>query len=366
MSKLLPSTKYPINVSTPDNAAINSKEKFLWADTMRAIATISVILLHMSGTALYQFKKIPYTSWWVANLYDSSVRFCVPIFVMLSGALLLKQEVSLTYFLKRRLLRIALPFVFWTIIYYFIDFYTQRQFLAQMTLFEKAKWTLVQLETGTATHLWYLYMIVGLYLFVPIIGKWARHATDRELQYFLLLWVITLIFNLPFIGKVKFNFDARYFTGYLGYMVLGYYLTSRTIQIKINTAYIYLTLFVASVAFTALATFFLSYREGLFSGAIYDYLTPNVLLMSFSLFMIVKDATVTNTYLRKAISIVSKYSFGIYFIHMIFLTLFAEIGLTWALIHPIVGIPLMTLTCLLFSTASIYLLSKIPYGKQVI
>jgi len=355
---------FDYTTATATAIKVNKVKKLVWADNMRVVATISVILLHMAGSALYQFERIPAYSWWVANLYDSVVRFCVPVFVMLSGALLLPQEVTLSYFLKRRLFRIALPFIFWTCVYYLLDLHLERDMLSHMTLIAKAKWTLVQLEVGTASHLWYLYMIIGLYLFIPIIGRWARNATNNEIKYFLIIWATTLVFNLPFVSKVKFNIDSRYFTGYIGYLVLGYYLAYK--NFRLNSTLLYSALVVGSILFTAIGTYYLSLREHVFAGSLYDYLTPNVLALSIGIFMLLKKVVITNPFMIKIIELINRYSFGIYFIHMLFLNMFANIGLTWSFINPIIGIPVMTTLCLLASLCTIYLLEKLPYGKYII
>jgi surface polysaccharide O-acyltransferase-like enzyme len=92
------------------------QKKLLFADYMRVLATLSVILLHCAGDYLYQFKlgEMDVTRWWICNIYDSSVRWCVPVFVMLSGVLLLrpKKVESIPDFLKKRMMRVFIPFLF--------------------------------------------------------------------------------------------------------------------------------------------------------------------------------------------------------------------------------------------------------------
>jgi len=59
---------------------VNKNENILWIDSLRIFATFSVILLHVAATILYQYGSISNFNWWVGNIYDSSVRFCVPLF----------------------------------------------------------------------------------------------------------------------------------------------------------------------------------------------------------------------------------------------------------------------------------------------
>src|ERR1700679_1783645 len=102
----------------------NEKERLSWMDNLRALATFGVIFLHVSYLLLGKFDKTPGTfkTWWAGNIYDSSVRFCVPVFLMLSGALVLGNHMPLTIFLKRRFTRLLFPFIFWSIIYMFFNY----------------------------------------------------------------------------------------------------------------------------------------------------------------------------------------------------------------------------------------------------
>nr|HRZ98412.1 acyltransferase family protein [Paludibacter sp.] len=78
------------------------KSRFEWADNLRFFATISVIILHVASTALYFFNKIPLSHWLIADLTDSAMRFCVPLFLMISGGLLLRENHKPIEFFKKR------------------------------------------------------------------------------------------------------------------------------------------------------------------------------------------------------------------------------------------------------------------------
>ena len=82
------------------------REKIIWIDNLRVIATIAVIMLHVSAPILYKYGSISNYIWNIGNLFDGMVRWCVPIFFMLSGALLLNEDLEISSFLKKRLLRI--------------------------------------------------------------------------------------------------------------------------------------------------------------------------------------------------------------------------------------------------------------------
>ena len=84
----------------------NRTPKILYYDALRALATIAVIIIHVSSPLVNMAwsKNMPY--WWFGNFFDSSVRFAVPIFIMLTGATLLGREFKLSYYYKHRINRV--------------------------------------------------------------------------------------------------------------------------------------------------------------------------------------------------------------------------------------------------------------------
>ena len=86
-----------------------------YISNLRNIATFSVIFVHAAAIYVLNFQNISLESWRIANFLDSFVRFCVPAFLMISGALLLNKEEDITVFINKRLKRVLIPFIFWTV-----------------------------------------------------------------------------------------------------------------------------------------------------------------------------------------------------------------------------------------------------------
>ena len=82
------------------------KEKYFWVDVLRVFAIVAVVVVHVSADIITEWNSMPRSWWWAANFYDSLARGGVPVFVMLSGALLLPQAESYRDFFKKRLQRI--------------------------------------------------------------------------------------------------------------------------------------------------------------------------------------------------------------------------------------------------------------------
>ncbi len=158
-------------------------------DLIRTLAIFLVILLHASNEIL-QAPSVPQEYWWTAVAYKSVSLVCVPLFVMLSGALLLqpaKLNEPIRVFLKKRLSRIGLAFAFWSAVYLAWGFFLTN---TPVTLGNIGKGILYDLFSGANYQFWFIYLIVGLYLITPILRVIIAYGSDRILRYLLLLWFV--------------------------------------------------------------------------------------------------------------------------------------------------------------------------------
>lgn len=340
----------------------NNVNRIQWVDPLRVLATFSVIFLHASAPLVAQFGTISNSHWWVGNIYDSMVRFCVPIFLMISGALILpKTYESTKIFLKKRVLRIIPPFLLWSFIYIVLLLADQIHNGENFTSTEILRYIFHQLKNGASYHLWYIYLIIGLYLFFPIIQGWINNRNRKEIKYFLIIWLITIIISIPYVNIIKPAIEISYFSGFIGYPILGYYLSTSNFEIKKKKA-TYISLILLGVVVTMFGTYFLSNHLNSFTETFYDYLTLNVILASAGVFLLFKDYVRIHS---KIIKFLSKYSYGTYLAHALVLTVLKKIGISYAFIHPIIGIPVASVLCLIISTLIIYGINKLPLGKYI-
>jgi surface polysaccharide O-acyltransferase-like enzyme len=341
------------------------ENRLVWADNLRVVAIIAVIFLHASANIVQEFGKVSSSVWWTGNIFNSMVRFSVPLFVMLTGALLLPKKYELFDFLKSRSTRVLIPFIFWGAIYIGVALYEGLSKGNQIDFWGAIKFIGGSFLTGyPAFHLWYVDMIVGIYLFLPIIGKWVRNCNEKEILYFLVIWLVTLIIE-PVKSRFQFKIDLRYFTGFVGYAVLGYYLSKKSLG-GIRVYSVAILFYIIGYTITLIGTYVLSVREGTLVQTFYDYLTPNVVLMSVGVFLLVKDKNILKSpLLVKMRDWISTYSYGIYLVHILILRFLDWIGINSGFITPVIGIPVTALFCLAGSGIVIYLLNKVPFGKYV-
>ena len=337
-----------------------------WVTNLRFIALFSVIILHASAVLLTQYNKVPLADWLTADLLNAFVRFSVPVFVMITGALNLGREYEPVDFLKKRLGRIVIPFLFWSLVYILYSWYNGEIDFDNDTQ-TNIRLVLHQLKYGSSYHLWYIYMLIGLYLFIPVIGKFIRVATQKEITYFLLLWVITMFLEQPYVSRFKPQIDLHYFTGYLGYLVLGYYLSVRTFKTKFLNRFMLLSFVLTGVIITT-GTYLLTKYQCKTTTLFYEPLAPFAVWLSISLFLFIKLSVFhLPPAVKQVRDFVGRYAYGIFLCHALVLYLLDLIfHIDYKICMSILSIPLTAVLCLALSTSLIWLINKLPLiGKYV-
>jgi len=286
------------------------KEQIYYFDRLRIIAAFAVVVLHISAGELFNY-SIGALQWDLFNILDSATRFAVPVFVMISGALFLNPErrIEIKDIFSKYLLRIAVAFVL------FSSFYSIAYFMGDLKI-------AIKNFVFGHYHMWYLYMISGLYLSVPVL----RRITESSIltKYFLFLSVF-FTFLIPFISKFsgmhwlsevcdRTNFSLVF--GYQAYFVGGYYLGKSEFK-KTQRLAIYILGIVSFVLTVVLTGRFSSVSGKLYDG-FYSYFSLTVLLMSVAIFVFAKYnlAKLPSTSVKqKLLTVLSKLSFGIYLVH---------------------------------------------------
>lgn len=224
-------------------------------------------------------------------------------------------------------------------------------------LFEFLKQALISPLHGSEYHLWFVYTLLGLYLLVPILSKWVKNASNHEIRYFLIIWLITFLYGAPVINKYLPNFNLINFSGYIGYFVLGYYLSKYR---ALKKHWIIGFILIGTLS-TILGTYYSTYAKQAFMDYYYSYLTFNVAITSAGVFLLFKQYPFRSKRIKEGLLLISKHSFGIYLSHVLVLSLLAKTGLYWNTINPIISIPITTIACVSISTFMIFLGNKVKF-----
>lgn len=276
---------------------MNSKRDFR-LDYLRVIAISLIVLMHS-----------PHPKNYVPGFIHVAISYLTApglvLFFMLSGALLLGSNRSTKEFLKRRFTKIVWPTLFWSFFYIVVNYVKNP---TDLTSALKKIGSIPFSSQGDGV-LWFMYSLAGLYLLTPILSRWLHGASKREIEFYLLLWVITLLY--PYLSLVVDinNSDTGllyYFAGYVGYFVFGYYL---------RHYYIYKAWHVFFAIFAAMVIPAVLYSSGI-EPVLFRflwYLSLPCALMAFSWYvMICRLPNGRIPLIEKASSI----SFGVYFVHI--------------------------------------------------
>lgn len=333
-------------------------EQNIYISYLRVIATIFVVLIHASTGFLNSFHANSF-DWNYANWINAATRCSVPLFVTISGALLLHKKENTMDFYKKRIPKLLYPFAFWTIIY-LIYYFSRYSNIDTMPISQILKISWDKILHGANAHLWYLYMIIGLYCTIPFLRKIIQNATIKEIEIFLALWFVSMFVNYKFFYNYVPKIDLTLFSGYIGYLVLGYYLSIKNFSINKLLPYLgYLII----ILFTGYITWYLSSKINKFDPTFYHYNFFNTALTTLFLFIAFKLSFASKQSMPNWLSIVDRYSFSIYLIHILPLNY----------IHPWVSkymdtafvIPTATILTIIASILIAYLLRLIPKGKYV-
>lgn len=345
------------------------KPRIFYMDYLRTIAIMGVLFIHAAAPYASMYKEIDFSMWEAGIIYNSLARWCVPVFFMISGALLLgRKEEPLKDFFSKRANKILIPFLFWSVVYYLWRVYIVYNSAASFEEFKE-----LFLNANIYYHLWYFYALIAIYLLVPMFNVFCRHASQQIVGYtvglYLLFFGIFRYYEFLVPNKLVDYFP---FTEFIGMILLGFYL-GRYDQSQKMRIIIYIAGFVGAAA-TILRTNSFAFDQGEFSSYAFGYATPNVLAMAIALFVFFKHFITKKQKQNeqfapsKLLMQISWTSFGIYLVHPIFLDIIRPFFYNDAgiLIHPAMGIPLQAVIILFLSLITVLILSKIPYLKRIV
>ena len=342
-------------------------------DLIRTLAIALVVLLHASNDTL-QVSSVPLAYWWTAVVYKSLALSCVPLFVLLSGALLLqpaKLDEPIRVFLKKRLSRIGLAFAFWSAVYLAWSFYITQ---VPVTLSNVGQGILYDLFSGAYYQFWFIYLIVGLYLITPILRVIIANGDLKIIRYLILLWFVgvAIVPLIQLASGYTLNSTVFVIGGWVGYFVLGSYLQ----RVKLRSAILYGLLIIGFV-WTIFGMWLMNYPLNAMgqNNFFFGYLTVNVIIGSVALFMILikfhPDWPGSNHKITSRIAqAISRNTLPIFLFHVIILESFERgfFGFTLSVttLNPIVEIPLITVLTLFITLGLVLLMRKVPVLKKLI
>lgn len=334
-------------------------ERIGYYDALRVAAMIGVILIHVcaqAATDLATEGQALGIGWHAANLLDSLGRFAVPVYLMITGGLLLGKPSAPSVVFRKRIPRVAVPLLFWTVVYLVLQ-------AATVPDYDWKGAVLGIVGKPAEIHLWYLYALIAIYLLLPFLQLLVRHAPRRILWYGIVLWLLFSCFWRAAAGLIPALELSDYANldmlgGYLGYVLLGWLLST---QERLPSQKLCVAAVILGVGITAAGTWLMTWRAGELNGVFYQYFMPNVVLAAAGVFCLFRRRTAgSGAWLRR----LSGLSFGVYLVHEVFLRLlnpvFAPLLRAPGAGAQVGGMLLLCAAVLLLSLAASWIFSRIP------
>lgn len=349
-----------------------------------------VVLAHCCDPFVAQFNS-NYDMFLTGVFCGSLMRPCVPLFVMMTAVLLLpiKNGTTINAFYKKRIGRIIAPLVFWSLalpilIFAYVNYinpattnpYISVDSYIPVSLVNRLYTFIFNFNFDT-TPLWYLYMLVGLYLMMPIINTWLVQTTKKELKTLLYIWVGTLFIpyikmlapvlgyqgnygNMELFGGCDWNIYGTFYyvSGFAGYLILAYYLKTYPLNWSWKKlAAICIPMFIIGFLITSVGYIITNeYFPGNYAylEILWYFTGINVFMMTFPIFAAIQKLNVSGS---PSLTRIASLTFGIYLCHFVFIFLAYDI-------YNISGIPyvvrilLSAITVFVISGTITYIMNK--------
>ena len=328
---------------------MKSKREYSF-DVMRTIAMILVIIIHVTNVYCRSYGSISDSSFAISLFFDTLARISVPLFFMISGALLLDRKFDKKKYIKR-LLRFILVIIVWDIIYllweyYYLNIKYDKLYLLFFNPYRK--------------HLWFLYSILELYFLQPIIKIILDKSNKKIKTTLLFIWIIFSTLSL-------FNSTiASFFTifNYIGYFVVGKYLYDYIKKVNLSKYNkVFIVMIAVSIILSTCLNYYASLRFNTFYNNFFAYRTPFIIVSSLATFILLYNCY-HNKKPNKFFLALSDLSFGVYLVHGIFLDISKNI-VDYKAVNPLIGIPAFTVFILICSLIVCYLIKKIKFINNI-
>lgn len=337
-------------------------------DIARIIAVLAVVMIHSSATFVTNYEL--YTNEFIfGNLFDSIARIGVPLFLMISGALFLDENKKITIksVLSKNVKSLAFITIIWAIMYsavYNVIF----PLLTSKTISVKSFF--ISIVNGHY-HMWYLYMMIGLYIITPFLRKFVSKENKNLVLFFIIIsFVVQFLFptidkvcalhlDIDFIGKWIDKFHLDFFGGYITYFLVGWYI----VHVGVGLKYLKYIIYCLSLISLLIIVFYVDFT-GNYTIA-YENIGALVFVYSLGVFLAINNIKIS--FKEKTIRILAKLSkltFGVYIIHIIVLALFNT--LLPYINHSAIYIILCFIIVVSVSFIGSYIISKIPILKNII
>lgn len=346
------------------------KERTAYLDLVRIIACVMVVGVHVSALCL-ETLDVAGVNFKIMNGFDCFSILGVPLFVMISGSLILSEDhvYSVKELYLKKAGRLAFLYFFWFLFYNTVNFIES----GAAWNFENVKQEIVleSLLSRGIYHLWFLPMMASLYLITPFIKEFTK---DKEKCILFLLLFFVLAVALPTALKFEFpyrtivaglyeHFPNVMFTGYIGYYILGHALHEFLPGLKPKVLAVLAAVAVISFGVEVYVCNMYSEKTGELSIILNDTMAVNAFVSCTCIFILCKHIEVkAHRWLSKGASL----TFGVYLLHPFILHLLNLAGLDTLFAPAFLTVPAVVALVAAVTAAAVWVLRKLPVLRRVV
>jgi surface polysaccharide O-acyltransferase-like enzyme len=348
-----------------ENKKENKKIDFISFSSL--FAAICVVFLHVNG-CFWNFDSTQ-GYWFSANVIECTAYFAVPVFFMISGSTLLDffNRYGIREYCRKRIVRVLIPFLIWSFFAMFYRIYYVKD-IAWSNV--NATFLIEKLMNGNMLQVyWFFVPLFCIYLSIPL---FAAVREELRKSVFTFISIMGFVFNclIPFIINffqinVPMTISVTVVYSYLFYIPIGYLLTHYELK-KVWRGFIYIAGIVGFLMH-CLGTYILSMRDGAINSTFKGYNNLPAVMYSVAVMVLLRcvgEKLMQKQAIAKIVNCLSKYTFGIYLIHMYILTvLLTEFHIDKTLLSVRLILPFVIVAISVFL---IWLIRKLPFGKYIL
>ena len=332
------------------------RKRILWIDILRIIGMISVIMIHVIGNTVNTL-WLTGSARTIFNIIDKILYFAIPMFVMISGAMFLNRDVTYKK-ISKYCLKIFIAIILFGATFSFIELF----YINKNISLEYIPQIIKKIISGdTWAHMWYLYLIFGLYLITPVLSKINNNLEKKDSIIFLIvMYIFTILLpEIAYFFKINIGFNIP-LSSYIFIYFYGNYIINKSVSNKFKKFSYILGVI------TIIYVIYIAYNETYVLSLTYTS-TPIILLSNFVI-LLLKDREITkNNSVGHLIKSLGICSFGIYILHQIFINIvFKFIKLDFILDYPYIGLFTYTLGILIVTYLIVFILRKIKLVRNYI
>ena len=324
---------------------ITSKKRIIYLDLLKVIGIFLMIANHCVDNVTPMERAEPWYNLW-GSVYNSFTRPAIPLFMMVTGILLLPTHMEMSEFYKKKISRVLIPFFVWCTLYNLFPWFTGVIGCDASVINLFFKWADPSQAWSDALYnvlmipfnfspftpqMWYVYLLIGIYLYSPVFSAWVEKSDKKSQRIFLGIWMVSLF--IPYLrnyltqnlwGECSWNEFGLfyYFAGFTGYLLLGHHLVKYPLQLsKIKKYLLALVTFAIGYGITVTgfkdATAVPGQSEAMVE-LFFTFCSPNVALMTFAIFILCQNVTFKSAKVNSFITKFSVCTFGIWMCHYFF------------------------------------------------